>query len=144
VNPFFVNNSFPLELIFLFYLQQRLCLCQLECGGGAGSRSPAARGEAAGTGLAADTTDAPGTVVKADTTAAPGTTLVPAIGSSLEPETGIGVSTRSGGLGAAFRASGGLGESMRTGLADRVWCPKLGSESQLGQVDWVRHFGPVD
>jgi hypothetical protein len=48
--------------------------------GGSGSQSPAARGEAAGPGVAADTTDAPGTVVAADTTAAPGTTLVPAIG----------------------------------------------------------------
>jgi hypothetical protein len=78
VNPFFVNNSFPLELIFLFYLQQ--CLCQLEYGGGgAGSRSPATHGEAAGTGVAAGGTDSPGT------------TGVPAIGSSLATETGLGV-----------------------------------------------------
>jgi hypothetical protein len=34
VNLFFVTNSFPLELIFLFYLQQCLYLCQLECGEG--------------------------------------------------------------------------------------------------------------
>jgi hypothetical protein len=60
--------------------------------GGCRSRSPAARGEAAGPGVAADTIDAPGTVVAsdtidapgtvvaADTSAAPGTTRVPAIG----------------------------------------------------------------
>jgi hypothetical protein len=37
-------------------------------------------------------------------------------GSSLAPETGLGVSTRSGGLGEMFR-TGGLGESMRSSLA---------------------------
>jgi hypothetical protein len=93
---------------------------------GAGSRSPAARGEAAGPGVSAETTDAPGTVLAADTTAAPGTTLVPAIGSSMAPETGLGVSTRSGGLGATFRVSGGLGESMRSGLAGSSLAPETG------------------
>jgi hypothetical protein len=73
--------------------------------GGAGSRTPAAPGEAAGTGVTADVYDAPGT------------TAVSATRSSLAPETGIGVSTRSGGLGETIRA-GGLGESMRSGLAN--------------------------
>jgi hypothetical protein len=105
--------------------------------GGAGSRSPAVRGEAAGTGVAADTTDAPGTVVAADTTAAPGTTLVPAIGSSLAPETGLGVSSRSGGLGATFRAYGGLGESMRSGLAGSSLAPETG----FGVSTWSGGLG---
>jgi hypothetical protein len=83
-------------------------------GGGAGSRSPAARVEAAGTGVAAGSTDAPAT------------TGVPAIGSSLAPDTGFGVSTRSGGLGETFRTSGGLGESMRSGLAESSLAPQTG------------------
>jgi hypothetical protein len=37
-------------------------------------------------------------------------------GSSMAPETGLGVSPRSGGLGETFR-TGGLGESVRSGLA---------------------------
>jgi hypothetical protein len=73
-----------------------------------------------------NTTDDPGTVVAADTSAAPGTTLVPTIGSSLAPETGLGVSTRSGGLSGTFRASGGLGESMRSGLAGSSLAPETG------------------
>jgi hypothetical protein len=42
------------------------------------------------------------------------------------PETGIGVSTLSGGLGATFRASGGLGESMWLGLARSSLAPETG------------------
>jgi hypothetical protein len=103
-----------------------LSLSAIMRGGGAGSQSPAGRGKASGPGVAVDTTDAPGTVVAADTTAAPGTTLVPAIGSSLAPKTGLGVSTRSGGLGATFRASGELGESMRPGLAGSSMAPETG------------------
>jgi hypothetical protein len=79
--------------------------------GGAGSRSPAALVEAAGTGVAAGGTDAPG---------------IPVIRSSLAPETGLGVSTRSGGLGETFRAYGGLGESMRSGLAGSSLAPETG------------------
>jgi hypothetical protein len=82
--------------------------------GGASIRSPAVRGEAAGTGVSAgDTGDR-------------GTTGVPAIGSSLAPETGFGVSIRSGGLGETFRASGGLGESIRSGLAGSSMAPETG------------------
>jgi hypothetical protein len=74
-------------------------------GGRGGSRSPDATGEAAaGPGVAA---------VGANT---PSTTAVSATGSSLVPETELGVLTRSGGLGETIRA-GGLGESMRSGLA---------------------------
>jgi hypothetical protein len=83
-------------------------------GGGAVSRSPAARGEAAGTRVAAGGTDAPGT------------RGVPAIGSSLAPDTGLGVSTRSGELGETFRASGGLGVSMRSGLDGSSMAPNTG------------------
>jgi hypothetical protein len=72
--------------------------------GGVGSRSPAAPGEAAGTGVAVDGADDPGTAA------------VSATRSSMVPETGVGVSTRSGGLGETIR-DGGLGESMRSGLA---------------------------
>jgi hypothetical protein len=105
VNLFSVTNSFPLELIFLFYLQQCLYLCQLECGGRGGRRGLAATGEAAdGPGVAA---------VEANNT---GTTIVSANISSLVPETGLGVSTRSGGLGETMRA-GELGNSMLSGLA---------------------------
>jgi hypothetical protein len=93
-----------------------LSLSALMRGGGACSRSPAARGEAPGTGVAAGGTDAPGT------------TGVPATGSSMAPETGPGVSTRSGGLGETFRASGGLGESMRSCLAGSI----LATETGLG------------
>jgi hypothetical protein len=71
---------------------------------GASNRSPGATGEAAGTGVVTGAAGAPGTMA------------VSATGSSLVPETGLGVSTRSGGLGEMMRA-GGLGESMRSGLA---------------------------
>jgi hypothetical protein len=101
-------------------------------GGGVGNRSPAARGEAAGTGVAAGGTDAPGA------------TGVPAIGSSLAPETGLGVSTRSGGLGETFRASGGLGESMRSGLAGSSLVPDTGlgvSTRSGGQGETFRTGG---
>jgi hypothetical protein len=72
--------------------------------GGSGSRSPAVTGELAGTGEAAGSADALST------------TAVSATGSGLAPETGLEVSTRSGGLEEMTRA-GGLGESMRAGLA---------------------------
>jgi hypothetical protein len=55
--------------------------------GGGGSRSPAATGEAAGTGIAAGGAYDPGTPA------------VSATRSSLVPETGVRVSARSGGLG---------------------------------------------
>jgi hypothetical protein len=73
-------------------------------GGGSGSRSPAVTGEAAKTGAAVGAADAPGT------------TAVSATGSGLVPKTGLGVSTRSGGLRETMRA-GGLGKSMRSGQA---------------------------
>jgi hypothetical protein len=78
VNLFFVTTSFPLELIFLF-LPSTMSLSAIMRGGGAGMRSPASTGEAAGTGVESGAADAPGT------------TAVSATGSSLFPETGIGV-----------------------------------------------------
>jgi hypothetical protein len=82
--------------------------------GGGDIRSPDACGEADGTGLAVGGTDAPGT------------TGAPPIRSSLAPETGRGVSTRSGGLGKTFRAEGRIGESMQSGLAGSSLAPETG------------------
>jgi hypothetical protein len=107
-------------------------------GGGSGSRSPAAPGEAARTGVAAYGADDPGT------------RAVSATESSLSPETGIGVSTRSGGLGDTTRA-GGLGESTRSGLAHGTelgdslrsgLCPGSGrGESILPALGmWAKHI----
>jgi hypothetical protein len=80
-SSFLLPIRFLLSSLFFFYLQQCFCLCQLEWGE-RGSRIPDVTKEAAGNGAAMGATDAPGTKA------------VPATGSSLVPETGLGVSTR--------------------------------------------------